>query len=326
MARLLVKKTPWWVAYKGQALFWLPMATLQAGTLTGLTYAWDRLSELEQQASHLQRGDTTASGMVNRETAPQGLLAVDQVSTVPASSSPVLVASIPTNTAKMLLKDPHPVAITVAKDTALQTQIIPSRTLQRVKQTVKPDKAAVKARPKNLVTVVTAKNITPLPKVSPRTERAVAKAATTALTPQQQLVLWEAAKTAHANRDHEPERLRITPLIQSQEIAIPRSAMPKNSKASTVPVGSSVWVYLGQLRDYGWYGQKLHISPSSGLPEVGRAYLTQQIHGYYDAPNGKRSMGGFQQGDKVVIQRVVREENGDVWAKVFKELSVGRSD
>ena len=67
-------------------------------------------------------------------------------------------------------------------------------------------------------------------------------------------------------------------------------------------------------------------APSSGLPEVGRAYLTQQIHGYYDAPHGKRYMGGFQQGDKVTILQVVREENGDVWAKILKEASVGRLD
>lgn len=94
--------------------------------------------------------------------------------------------------------------------------------------------------------------------------------------------------------------------------------------AGTVPVGASVWVYLGELRDYGWYGQKLHVAPDSGLPEVGKSYRTQKIHGFYDTPHGNRSMGGFQQGDKVIVQQVIHEGNGDVWAEVRKVRSVGK--
>jgi hypothetical protein len=92
----------------------------------------------------------------------------------------------------------------------------------------------------------------------------------------------------------------------------------------TAPVGVSKWVYLGELRDYGWYGQKLRISPDSGLPEEGGTYQTQQIHGLYDEPHGRRVMGGFQLGDTVTVQKVRQEENGGVWAEVRKVRSVGK--
>ena len=86
------------------------------------------------------------------------------------------------------------------------------------------------------------------------------------------------------------------------------------------------WVYLGELRDYGWYGQKLHVAPDSGLPNIGQTYRTQLIHGTYDQPHGNRSMGGFQQGDVVQVENVQRETDGKVWAKLSKVHDVGRFD
>ncbi len=113
-----------------------------------------------------------------------------------------------------------------------------------------------------------------------------------------------------------PEVVSAEPLLVAIPAEIPRG--------KPLPVGIVAWVYLGELRDYGWYGQRLHISPSSGLPEVGGEYRTQKIHGIYDQPHGNRTMGGFQQGDVVSILDVQHESNQGVWAKVRKVRAVGR--
>lgn len=49
MARLVVKKAPWWASHKKQVLVWLPVASLQASTLAGLGYVYHRLAGLEEQ-------------------------------------------------------------------------------------------------------------------------------------------------------------------------------------------------------------------------------------------------------------------------------------
>ena len=317
MARLLVKKTPWWVVHKKQMLFWLPMATLQAGTLTGLAYAWDRLGDLERQAAQQRPDDVVGVGLVNRYTVPMGgvmttfpapmtlVTSVRSGENTPAPSVPLTFATMQMDQTS---GSPHAVsrAITAQPKVALSL-----RTMPTTKSFNRKGRKAKGGIPSSL-SESRAKSPTPA-------VRAAAQAATTAVTPRQQQVLWEAAKTAQANRDY----FRID---SPSDAPITVQPSTSKSKASTVPVGGRVWVYLGQLRDYGWYGQKLHVSPRSGLPEVGRSYLTQQIHGYYDAPHGKRYMGGLQQGDKVIILQVVREENGDVWGKILKEASVGRLD
>lgn len=38
MARLVVKRTPWWVVHRKWLVVWLPLAGLQAATLAGLGY------------------------------------------------------------------------------------------------------------------------------------------------------------------------------------------------------------------------------------------------------------------------------------------------
>ena len=321
MARLLVKKTPWWVAHKGQMLFWLPMATLQAGTLTGLAYAWDRLGDLERQATKQRADDVVGVGLVNRYAIPtDGVMTTFPVpvtlatsvrsgTNTPTTSVPLTLATIQTDQVRSLP------SVALRSVTAQpKAAVVASRTMHSTKSF---NRKGSKVR--GDVPALPSESRRKLPKPAARAERAAAQAATTAVTPKQQQVLWETAKTAQANRDY--SRIAL-----SSDAPITVQPATSKGKASAVPVGGRVWVYLGQLRDYGWYGQKLHISPSSGLPEVGRAYLTQQIHGYYDAPHGKRYMGGFQQGDKVTILQVVREENGDVWAKILKEASVGRLD
>jgi hypothetical protein len=102
-----------------------------------------------------------------------------------------------------------------------------------------------------------------------------------------------------------------------QAVATPSSGKP-------LPVGVVAWVYLGELRDYGWHGQRLHVAPDSGLPLVGNSYHTQELHGIYSEPHGKRVMGGFQQGDLVTILDVRHEPNNGVWARVRKAQAVGR--
>lgn len=132
--------------------------------------------------------------------------------------------------------------------------------------------------------------------------------------------------TAQANRS----ALRSLPAVEVNTVAIePEPEVqvdvePEIVPHRTAPVGVSKWVYLGELRDYGWYGQKLRISPDSGLPQEGGTYQTQQIHGLYDEPHGRRVMGGFQLGDTVTVQKVRQEANGGVWAEVRKVRSVGK--
>ena len=77
-----------------------------------------------------------------------------------------------------------------------------------------------------------------------------------------------------------------------------------------------VWVYLGELRDYGWYDQKLHIAPSSGLPAVGNVYLTQYIASVHAAPYGRQLAGKFHLGERVLVHDVRRGRGDDVWGLV----------
>ena len=114
-------------------------------------------------------------------------------------------------------------------------------------------------------------------------------------------------------------------VVSSIEKPLNTEAKP-NKSATKLQDDNGRWVYLGELRDYGWYGQKLHVAPNSGLPDIGQTYRTQLIHGTYDQPHGNRSMGGFQQGDVVQVENVERENDGKVWAKLSKVHSVGRFD
>ncbi|WML89954.1 hypothetical protein RCF98_13365 [Thiothrix lacustris] len=146
-------------------------------------------------------------------------------------------------------------------------------------------------------------------------------------------------RVAQANRSASPVKLKkiaqqqLAPAVpESEPVYVPEVvnaeplpvAIPAEiTRGKPLPVGIVAWVYLGELRDYGWYGQRLHISPDSGLPEVGGEYRTQKIHGIYDQPHGNRTMGGFQQGDVVSILDVQHESNHGVWAKVRKIRAVG---
>jgi hypothetical protein len=112
--------------------------------------------------------------------------------------------------------------------------------------------------------------------------------------------------------------------VEAEVVEVAAQTEPEIVPHRTAPVGVSKWVYLGELRDYGWHGQKLRIPSASGLPEEGGTYQTQQIHGLYDEPHGRRVMGGFQLGDTVTVQKVRQEENGGVWAEVRKVRSVGK--
>ena len=146
----------------------------------------------------------------------------------------------------------------------------------------------------------------------------------------------DAERVARANQADPTVKLKkaihvTTPPVEVLELAdvadvdVPTSVVipAEVPRGKPLPVGLVAWVYLGELRDYGWYGQRLHIAPDSGLPEIGAEYRTQKIHGIYDQPHGNRTMGGFQQGDVVSILDVRHEANNGVWAKVRKTRAVG---
>lgn len=109
--------------------------------------------------------------------------------------------------------------------------------------------------------------------------------------------------TAAANRSALPERLAVN--------------KPPRREIEPLPTQvERVWVYLGELRDYGWHDQKLHIHPSSGLPEAGRIYTTQFIPNVYSAPYGRQMAGQFHLGERVFVHEVRRGRGNDVWGLV----------
>lgn len=270
MARLVVKRTPWWVAHKKLVMVWLPLATLQAATLTGFGYFYHRLDNLEQQAdvSH-------SRAMVVADT-PVMLAATDISVAPPVSEADVSVAK------EVLLQ-----AATLLRDKTQEDKVVAEGKI--VLASVKPEPTPVAVKPADPPVKAKAE------KKKPESEP-VAKG-------KKQHANSDADKTALANREalHRSAAATASPLVVQE---------------AGLASGGGVWVYLGELRGYGWYDQKLHISPSSGLPEVGRTYRTQHIQGFYDAPYGKQQDGEFHLGESVYIQEVRHGAQNDVWAKV----------
>ncbi|MDD5392331.1 MAG: hypothetical protein PHE17_04865 [Thiothrix sp.] len=287
MARLVVKRTPWWVAHKKLVMVWLPLATLQAATLTGFGYFYHRLDNLEQQADV-----SNSRSMVVADT-PVMLAATDISVATPVppvpSSPPVSEADV--SVAKEVLLQ----AATLLRDKTQEDKVVEEDKI--VLASVKPEPAPVAVKPADPPKAkAEAKEQPKAEKKKPEPEPVVKE--------KKQPANSDADKTAIANREalHRSAAATASPLV-----------MPEVKPASAE---GGVWVYLGELRGYGWYDQKLHISPSSGLPEVGRTYKTQHIQGFYDAPYGKQRDGEFHLGESVYIQEVRRGAKNDVWAKV----------
>lgn len=130
--------------------------------------------------------------------------------------------------------------------------------------------------------------------------------------PEQQLqkqkadVLHEEKRKAVEKKGKTAAPVTVARISSSQSVASKQPA----------PANESVWVFLGERRDYGWYGQMLHIPPGSGLPTAGKLYQTQYIQRVFDAPYGKVVRGKFHLGEWIYLNEVAKGRKNDVWGRV----------
>ncbi|WGZ93471.1 MAG: hypothetical protein QJT81_16935 [Candidatus Thiothrix putei] len=282
MAQLIIKKVSWWERHAKQLVIWGPIAAVQASTLAGLGYFYQRLTALEANEALSPTPSVLSSTL--QDVKP---LHVVRTSRVPLPPPPTQVVRIP-----VALNSPAVID------------------LMRVGQ----DFSAVSVT------------------------RSVAVKQKTALTPKSMVKKFKAIqasddeRVAQANRSEvfikqpvSEANLQFAANFQENAEAGVSVAIPDEvPRGQPLPVGTVAWIYLGELREQGWHGQRLHIAPDSGLPVIGGQYRTQKIHGIYDQPYGKRTMGGFQQGDMVKILDVRYEATFGVWAQVRKVRSVGK--
>ncbi|MBU0655372.1 MAG: hypothetical protein KJ914_09605 [Gammaproteobacteria bacterium] len=298
MAQLVVKRVSWWsTPFAKQAMIWVPVAGFQAATLAGLGYFYGRLADVKSRPE----------------------LAVDSVSLVSVAPAAV-TRTIPV---------PKPVSLQPVMDAQLAQGTMQAGEGFSMRKGVPPSAdVAAPAAP----IVIAAQEPVGAPVEATVSSKALsssapARKAEKPVGSAPPVVLQralEAQRTAEANRtdvdlsgNAVAETVGVTPLSRvDTDLARPFGGAP-------TPVGVVTWVYIGELRDYGWHGQKLHVASDSGLPIVGKNYRTQKIHGLYEQPHGQRAMGGFQQGDTVAVLEVIHEANNDVWVKVRKVRSVG---
>lgn len=306
--QLVVKRTSWWEGLhtKQTAAVWIPVAVAQVGTLAAAGYLYQRLERLEEQSATTYHPPLL--GSVLRDVKPPIPVRVSRVPPPPPPPPPAFPAAVPLQVA---LNNPATLDV------------------MRVGQdfSIAPTPKPVANKPKPAKVTAVTKKVSKQP--------AVVAAPATQIT----FVDLEAERTAAANRSElplvQPEESTAWATLPDEavtfepEASVPAAVpapLPVTLDKKPLPVGIVVWVYLGELRDHGWHGQRLHVAPDSGLPEVGRSYRTQELHGIYDQPHGNRAMAGFQQGDLVTILEVQYETNKGVWAKVRKAEAVGRRD
>ncbi len=308
MAQLVIKREPWWSTPFGkQVMIWVPVAGLQAATLAGLGYFYDRLSEMELYSG------TGLTGIGSVRDIP--------VATEVEANKPqqLVVASVSAPVSGVVSLQPA-----LAMDTAKNTMRV-GETFSAAADRVEPAEAA-SVMPSG-VPVVSKKERASSPHSTVK-KTAVAKkkiAPPKTTNPVEWSFDVEARRTATANL----AGIRTTGAETAAVNAVPVTPLPTANPSrpfdgGLTPVGIVTWIYIGELRDYGWHGQMLHVAAHSGLPEVGRNYRTQKIHGLYEQPHGKRVMAGFQQGDTVTVLDVMQEVDNKVWAKVRKVRSYGR--
>ena len=270
MARLVVKRTPWWVAHRKLVVVWLPLASLQAATLAGLGYFYHRLDDLEQKT------ETSALTTPAPITASAPVATPAPVVIAPPAPPPVVIAPEPIVVAT--LPPPSPAHdVPDVRDANVSPPPLPAKSEPEPKAPVEPVKPA-----KPVAT----------PAAAPVKREVKTKPPAAA-----------SDRTATANRSGSVVR-QLTNTTKRPDI-------------EPLPVQvDRVWVYLGELRDYGWYDQKLHIAPSSGLPAVGNVYLTQYIASVHAAPYGRQLAGKFHLGERVLVHDVRRGRGDDVWGLV----------
>ncbi|OQX10919.1 MAG: hypothetical protein BWK73_19050 [Thiothrix lacustris] len=288
MGQLVIKRVPWWGSHAKQLVIWGPIAAVQASTLAGLGYFYQRLNALE--ASELPPPAPSVLTSTLQDVKP---FRVVRTSRIPLPPPPVM-ASAPLMPTPVVLNTSTMTAFTrVGQDFSTASASPPQQHVTKRKAVLKP-KPIIKTN----------------------------KAAKPS----------DDERVAQANRAevfNKPALSDNSPLFVSQvqpnaAVAEPVAMSEELQRGKPLPVGIVVWVYLGELREQGWHGQRLHLASNSGLPMVGEQYRTQKIHGIYDQPYGNRSMGGFQKGDLVSILEVRHESNAGVWAKVRKVRSVGK--
>lgn len=360
MAQLVMKRASWWEFNTKQAMVWIPVATLQMGTLAGLGYFYHRLTDLEAQTEELssleaasgqlartalRQADKPQNGSVSERILPKPAavplqIALDRqdiVGTMSAGANFFATLSPP-------LQPSENIALTVDNRAgkAVNKEVLPAARVVNSPAKSRANSDGAKAKK---VSTIRLAPVTRAKRVGRSVTKPVVAARPASSIPKATTLLHadvEAARTAAANRaglygvDAMPqlpelslEEAALPPVVQAvavvepEAVSLPVPAPPTASK-KPLPVGTVTWVYLGELRAYGWHGQRLHVAPDSGLPVVGDSYHTQELHGLYDRPHGNRAMGGFQQGDLITILEVVHEPNNGVWAKVRKVQSVGR--
>ncbi|QTR50127.1 hypothetical protein [Candidatus Thiothrix anitrata] len=280
------------MTHRKLVVLWLPIAGLQAATLAGLGYFYHRLDDLEHKAEAVSAVATPelATAMPAPVSAaptvisPQPVL-VTPLASQPAASSvmvtpqqPVIVTTL---TSPSLVKDVPEVVDAKVSSGALAKMSSPLPKSPEVIAPVKPDKSE-STSVKREVKPVTVK----------RTDKR-----------ESEPVKRAAERTAVANRSGVVVR-QLTNVTTRQDI-------------EPLPVQvDKVWVYLGELRDYGWHDQKLHIPPSSGLPAIGRVYLTQYIARVHASPYGRQLAGKFHLGERILLHEVRRGQKDDVWGLV----------
>ncbi|UOG93808.1 MAG: hypothetical protein L3K52_08825 [Candidatus Thiothrix sulfatifontis] len=286
MGQLVIKRVPWWRSHAKHLVIWGPIAAVQASTLAGLGYFYQRLNALEATEMLPPAPSVLASTLQDVKT--QRVLRTRRI---PLPPPPVIASASIMPAPVVLNRSTIAASSRVGQD--FSTASVPRSVVAKRKAVLKP-KQVVK-------TVKVAK-------------------------------LSDAERVAQANRDNvfneqvssNNNPLFVTQVQHNAAVAEPVAMPEEIQRGKPLPVGIVVWVYIGELREQGWHGQRLHLASNSGLPIVGEQYRTQKIHGIYDQPYGSRTMGGFQKGDLVSILEVRHESNFGVWAQVRKVRSVGK--
>jgi hypothetical protein len=277
MARLVVKRTPWWVTHRKMAMVWLPLAGLQAATLAGFGYFYNRLDDLEQHAD---------------KSPPRAIV---------VSDSPVLTKGADISVVSPV--PPIPVdSPASAADVAAAKEVL----LQAATTILQDNKAADdKSEGKIVLAAKPEPTYEPKPKPQPHPHP----------QPKAQVIPEKKKPAPPVEERKHPVNTDTERTAKANSETLRRSG-PAVAVAAPEAAVEGVWVYLGELRNYGWYDQKLHIPPASGLPEVGQTYKTQHIVGVYDVPYGEQRAGEFHLGESVFLYEVRRGRKDDVWGRV----------
>lgn len=326
--QLVVRRTSWWedLHIKQAAAVWIPVAVAQAGTLAAAGYLYQRLEHLEQQTASAYRPPVLGNVLRDADVS----VPPARVTRVPPPPPPAFPAAVPVQVA---LDNPATLDVMrVGQDFSR----VPSTPVARLAgkpavRDVAPSsgKVRISEPPADLDGGRTAD----ANRASVGVRVASAAAHTVVVEPAVSLaedivfVPESAAGAVEAEAVQAPvvSAAPVAGVADTVTDAAPAEVAPLAvPRGNPLPVGFESWVYLGELRPHGWHGQRLHVAPDSGLPEVGNSYHTQELHGLYSRPHGNRAMGGFQQGDLVTILEVQHEANQGVWAKVRKAEAVGR--